>query len=36
MAGYDFIEDVNLFLNAFKCPGDIIGREASFLRCSSN
>jgi hypothetical protein len=36
MAGYDFIEDVNLFLNVFECPGDIFGREASFLKCSSN
>jgi hypothetical protein len=27
MAGYDFIEDVNLILNAFECPEDIFGRE---------
>jgi hypothetical protein len=36
MAGYDFVEDVNLFLDAFECPGDIFGREASLLECSSN
>jgi hypothetical protein len=36
MAGYGFVEGVNLFLDAFECPGDIFDREASFLRCSSN
>jgi hypothetical protein len=36
MAGYDFVEDVNLFLDTFECPEDIFGREASFLGCSSN
>jgi hypothetical protein len=36
MDSYDFVKDVNLFLDAFECSGDIFGREASFLGCSSN
>jgi hypothetical protein len=36
MAGYDFIEDINLFLYTFECPGDIFSREAIFFKCSSN
>jgi hypothetical protein len=36
MASYDFIEDVNLFLDAFECSGHIFDREASFLECRSN
>jgi hypothetical protein len=35
MASYDFVEDVNLFLDTFECSGDIFGREASLLGCSS-
>jgi hypothetical protein len=36
VASNDFVEDVNLFLDTFKCFKDIFGREANFLGCNSN